>query len=162
MPFNPKVTNVKKRLQRKSKHKQEFRYESDFGKWFYGFVQHFCDDLTFFHVANERKTSGKAGAGLKAQGVTPGVADYLWLKYKAAIELKLPGKKTTPSQNAFLDAAEGIGWKTYVLTSKWQCYICISELTRIPLARLEQYDALKQIKKYTGHKPHTTELTKGK
>lgn len=71
-----------------------------------------CTDLkpSFFHFANERKTSWVQGKILKKMGVTPGVTDIFLSRSshdgKAKglwIELKSPGKKPTKEQLQFMD-----------------------------------------------------------
>ena len=70
-----------------------------------------CTDLklSFFHFANERKTSYVQGKLLKKMGVTAGVSDVFISrsshdnKYKGLwIELKSPGKKPSKEQLAFM------------------------------------------------------------
>lgn len=72
---------------------------------------------SFFHFANERRTSWSTGKTLKAMGVVAGVVDiFISLssadgKYKGLwIELKSPGKKPTKQQLDFISQRKAEGY----------------------------------------------------
>lgn len=76
--------------------------------------------LSFFHFANERKTSHVQGNLLKKMGVTSGVSDIFITKstqcntYKGTwIELKSPGKKPTASQLSFIEQRKAEGYEAF-------------------------------------------------
>lgn len=90
----------------------------------------------WFHVANERKTTPRAGYRLTLAGVKSGVPDILIFHdwrihviddslandtyrhgYGIAIELKIGRNKPTATQRAWLDALEHKGWYTAVCRS---------------------------------------------
>ena len=78
-------------------------------------------NVTWCHVANERKAKPQAGARLKRKGVKSGVPDCLIFDCcngfnGLAIELKIKPNKPTVNQLGWLLSLEDIGWKT------WTCY----------------------------------------
>ena len=71
--------------------------------------------LAWFHVANERRTSVRAGARLKRKGVKPGVPDVLIFEPKGkyhglALELKIKGNYMTLEQKHWFTRLEMKGW----------------------------------------------------
>lgn len=74
-----------------------------------------------FHPANGGKRDKAVAAGLKAQGVKPGVPD-LFLPYPAGgyhglfIEMKMPPNTTTPEQRAYLAWLNRVGYLAVVAT----------------------------------------------
>lgn len=75
--------------------------------------------LLWCHVANERSTSPRSGANLKAKGVKRGVPDILIFEPKGpykglAVELKVKPNKPTKFQNWWLDELKKRNWKTAV------------------------------------------------
>ena len=64
-------------------------------------------DIPFWHTANERRTTLRAGALLKKMGVLSGVSDFMFprgnLKWKGlCVELKIKPNKPTLNQIEFL------------------------------------------------------------
>lgn len=94
--------------------------------------------VAFFHVANERRTSPRQGAKLKAMGVSAGVPDLIIVcpeqkppavvdaamaRYPGcrtfALELKADRGRLSEPQRAWLDTMSSAGWEiavTYGLT----------------------------------------------
>lgn len=83
--------------------------------------------VKFFHVANERRTSARNGAKLKAMGVSAGVPDLIivppaktlgqWtyahtLPY--ALELKADRGRLSDAQKQWLEHFKACGWHTAV------------------------------------------------
>ena len=71
--------------------------------------------LAWFHVANERRTSVRAGARLKRKGVKAGVPDVLIFEPKGkyhglALELKIKGNYMTLDQKHWFTRLEMKGW----------------------------------------------------
>lgn len=70
----------------------------------------------FAAIPNGGKRSRKTAGDLKAEGVRPGVPDYLWPVARGghvglAIELKrLHGGRVEPEQRAWLAHLQGQGW----------------------------------------------------
>jgi len=76
--------------------------------------------LTWMHVANERRTTLRAGARLKKKGVKAGVPDVIVFEPKGrynglAIELKIKGNYMSQAQK---------GWFTMLKLKKWHCQVC--------------------------------------
>ena len=73
----------------------------------------------WFHVANERQTSIKRGARLKAKGVKAGVPDIIILNQRHGfsgliIELKVKPNRVSPAQKNWLQTFERYNYKTAV------------------------------------------------
>ena len=78
--------------------------------------------VAWFHVANERKTTNRAGARLKKKGVKAGVPDVLIFEPKGkynglALELKVKPNVMTLEQK---------GWFTRLKMKGWYCACCYS------------------------------------
>lgn len=93
---------------------------------------------SFFHFANERKTSWQYGSQLKKMGVKAGVADIFISKttncnqYKGTwIELKAPKKKPTNHQNKFLQQMRSEGYYAFYSDNIEQSIAIISKLYNI-------------------------------
>jgi hypothetical protein len=74
-----------------------------------------------FAVPNGGKRSAKTAALLKAEGVRPGVPDWMLPVPNCgfsglAIEFKRPGKKTTTPQNNYIDKLVLVGWLVVICT----------------------------------------------
>ena len=87
-------------------------------------LKQYVRDRLIFHVANERKTSVRAGSRLKRIGVQPGVHDYIFLVPRGTfhgltIEMKSPNNtKVTKDQKVFLAGARREGYRSEV------CFSC--------------------------------------
>jgi len=85
--------------------------------------------LLWCHVANERKTTQRAGARLKKKGVKSGVPDCLIFNTNSiynglAIELKIKPNKTSDKQKEWLESLKKQEWLTCV------CY-CIDDVISV-------------------------------
>lgn len=88
------------------------------------------------HCKNEGKQSKIAGARMKAQGVRKGCADYLLLVPRGgyhglALELKAPGKKTSPEQTEWLRIVFVQGYFTAVCDSLPTAMECIQSYLKL-------------------------------
>lgn len=99
-------------------------------KWFR--IQYPQYDGLLFHVPNGGRRNLKEAARLKAEGVTPGVADLLllvpqwyttWRGYEGClyaglcIEMKTPKGRQSPEQKEWQYKVEGMGYKYAVCHS---------------------------------------------
>ena len=77
--------------------------ESDLAKTVFEFLQLSKPTALYFAVPNERKSSPQNMKFLKARGLVPGVADFIFLSGNSCscIELKIPGNYQSPSQKEF-------------------------------------------------------------
>ena len=77
--------------------------ESDLSKAVFDYLQLSKPKALYFHVPNERKSSPINMKFLKARGLVPGVADFIFLSGEgcSCIELKIPGNYQSPSQKEF-------------------------------------------------------------
>lgn len=69
-------------------------------------------EMEFWHTANERKCSPRQGALLKALGVKPGVADFIFILKGPKVfflEVKTQNGKLSPAQKDFRAAVEALG-----------------------------------------------------
>lgn len=75
-------------------------------------------NCAFFHVANERRTSPRQGAKLKAMGVSAGVPDLILVSTAPfgtyALELKADKGRLSDAQREWLDTLRHVGWSTAV------------------------------------------------
>src|SRR5512138_903031 len=73
--------------------------------------------VPFFHVANERRTTPRQGAKLKAMGVSAGVPDIIAVMPAAvgrgpfALELKTERGRLSPAQRKWLETLQACGWQ---------------------------------------------------
>jgi hypothetical protein len=77
-------------------------------------LRHCC-----FHIANERKTSPREGAILKAKGVVAGVPDYV-INYKGKtyyFELKTEIGTISPSQKKVHESLKKQGFEVRIIRS---------------------------------------------
>jgi len=69
--------------------------------------------VVWWHTPNEGKRNRATGGILKAMGMKPGVADFLFVippdGKLAALEIKAPGNKPTAAQAAFLQEIQRAG-----------------------------------------------------
>ena len=74
--------------------------------------------VAFFHVANERRTSPRQGAKLKAMGVSAGVPDLIILdperELTFVLELKADRGRLSEAQQGWLEVMSDTGWRTAV------------------------------------------------
>ena len=74
--------------------------------------------VPFFHVANERRTTPRQGAKLKAMGVSAGVPDIIAVMPAAvgrgpfALELKTERGRLSDAQRNWLETLQACGWQT--------------------------------------------------
>jgi hypothetical protein len=93
----------------------------------------------FFHVPNGG-ARGKAAAGkLKAEGVRPGVPDYLLPVPRVgfvglAIELKAKGGTASSEQKDWLAHLEAVGWRVAVCVGWEAAWQALDGYLRIPAA----------------------------
>ena len=89
--------------------------ESDLSKTVFEYLSLVKPKALYFHVPNERKSSPRNMAFLKARGLVPGVADLIFLSgiRCGGIELKVPGNYQSPNQKAWqLSCADhGVGYR---------------------------------------------------
>ena len=144
MAFKVKIQKIGK--------KGDFSSEAALGMWLFGLVKFMFpeDEKTFLHVPNERKTEAYKGAFLKSQGVRAGVCDYLWLKYRAGIEIKMKDKPMSKHQAAFASACAAFDWPVYLVDDKESAYKALHEITGRPLADLREYESRKEAARYWG------------
>lgn len=68
------------------------------------------------HSANERQ-GGRAGFMAKMMGQQKGFPDFVQLKYRLAIELKLPQGSLSKEQQEWCNYLRSIDWKFYCIRS---------------------------------------------
>jgi VRR-NUC domain len=86
----------------------------------------------FAAVPNGGARSKVAGAKLKAEGVRPGVPDYLWPQRSGAyvglaLELKAKGGRVDPAQREWLAHLEAQGWRCVVAHGADEAWAAIRE-----------------------------------
>jgi len=89
-------------------------------------------NVTWCHVANERKASFQAGARLKKKGVKPGVPDCIIFQANGthnglALELKIKPNKPTDNQKEWLGKLKKLNWKDAVVYSFDEAKVVIDE-----------------------------------
>lgn len=87
------------------------------------------------HCKNEGKQSPIAGARMRAQGVRPGVSDYLLLVPRGAwhglaLEVKAPTGKLSDAQRAWLDLVCGQGYFIAIAYSLDEAMVYITRYLR--------------------------------
>ena len=104
------------------------------------------------HSANEGKRSRTAGGILKAQGMQPGTPDITITgrRFAAYIELKMPGRKLSPTQEAFRDECgrKGVPWHLCYSLGQIEQFVLLlgiakrrgSALRAVPPDRLREVD----------------------
>jgi len=93
-------------------------------------------NITWCHVANERKTSLKAGARLKNKGVKSGVPDCVIFEPKGtfnglALELKIKPNTTTDNQKEWLKRLSENNWRSEVAYSFDEAKIVIDDYLKL-------------------------------
>jgi len=93
-------------------------------------------NITWCHVANERKTSQKTGRRLKNKGVKSGVPDCVIFEPKGtynglALELKIKPNKTTYNQKEWLKKLSDNKWMAEVAYNFDEAKIVIDNYLRL-------------------------------
>lgn len=101
--------------------------------------------LLWWHTANERKTSSRAGGKLKKKGVKKGIPDIVVIDWKAIFELKYGDNSLTDEQKVMIRKFEARGWRAYVPRSLEEFLSGVSELSGSSVFEIEKTYHLRKL-----------------